>query len=221
MSELRDMENCSFFLFNIKLSSLRSELAACNFRNRGLVSSQELPWGSEVIFPWSVGPVTAQDDEGGAALPPFPPLKWCFFVLFFVFLVAVLGKYPTLGIYLSLKVLGLYPLKLKEGKQLQVYGGRFALFRDIMFLVSALSIFIATSAYLQLIFLPVEKVLLKEWWGKWSESHSCTVTVQASRECTVQKQKAVKDHMSCFVQDWGTVAVCPPSTGLHAALVIP
>lgn len=32
-----------------------------------------------------------------------------------------------------------------------------------MFLVSALTIFIATSAYLQLIFLLVEEVILKEW----------------------------------------------------------
>lgn len=45
-----------------------------------------------------------------------------------------------------------------------------------MFLVSALTIFIATSAYLQLIFLLVEEVILKEWGGKWSESHSYSVT---------------------------------------------
>lgn len=38
-----------------------------------------------------------------------------------------------------------------------------------------LSIFIVILVYLEFIFLFVEKVILKEWWGKWSESRGYSV----------------------------------------------
>lgn len=50
------------------------------------------------------------------------------------------------------------------------------LYSEALFLVSALSIFIATPAHLEPIFLLVEKVILKEWWGKWSESRGYSAT---------------------------------------------
>lgn len=117
MSEQCGKENCIFFLCNIELWSLGSELAACNFRSCGLVSNQELPWGSGVVSPGPLGParLTAQDDGVGSAplpalLPPSPPssplpLKMMLLHFILCSFGMILGKYPILGIGLSLKVL--------------------------------------------------------------------------------------------------------------------
>lgn len=70
-------ENCSFFWFNLKLSKLRVELAACYLRSCGLVSCQVASKGSGVRAPlhplwgsvgWPPARLTAQDVRDTAPL---------------------------------------------------------------------------------------------------------------------------------------------------------
>ena len=59
--------------------------------------------------------LTAQDDGRGGRSPPFKMMLF-HFILTSLFLVVILGKHPKLGVDLSLSVLGLYHLKLEQGK---------------------------------------------------------------------------------------------------------
>lgn len=116
-------KNSSFFWFNIRLSNLRPELAACYF-SFGLISQQGTslrPWELPMIVPGPLGlcrtpaSLTTQDDLWGWANLPFKTMLLRFSLTCLV-LVAILGKNTEFGMDLSLKVLGLYLLKLEESK---------------------------------------------------------------------------------------------------------
>lgn len=116
-------KNSSFFWFNIRLSNLRPELAAC-YISFGLISQQGTslrPWELPMIVPGPLelcrtpASLTAQDDGWGWANVPFKMMLLLFGLTCLV-LVAILRKNTKLGMDLSLKVLGLYLLKLEESK---------------------------------------------------------------------------------------------------------
>lgn len=110
----------------------------------------------------------------------------------------------------------------RQNNYKQVCRGRFALFRSIMFLLSALSIFIAASACLELIFLLVEEVILKEWWGRWNESCSYSVTgsglagIALHRGCTFS---AVEEQFPVLCRT-GALWLSPEPWGVCGAPVV-
>ena len=104
MSEWPWQEKLQFFWFNVRLSNLRPELAACYFRSYRLEPSL----GSSVIS-HSLWGSSKANCSGRWMGWPFLPLKMMLFhfILICLFLVVILGKHPKLGVDLSVNILGL------------------------------------------------------------------------------------------------------------------
>lgn len=125
--------------FNVRLSNVRPELAACYFRSYRLEPSLGSGVISHSLWDWLAKP-TAQDDGRHGS---FPPWKWCFFILFLFVFGSDTWKASQIRSRLECQHFRALSFNTwrRHNNCKKVCGGRFSFFRGIMVLVLALSIF--------------------------------------------------------------------------------